>query len=175
MRNGLFPPMPISIHAPLRERQLLAIVFFFLLEISIHAPLRERRTSLLGAPPICTFQSTLPCGSDSAFRRPRQEQGYFNPRSLAGATSFSFRFGKLFRISIHAPLRERPGCSSAFSSSTYFNPRSLAGATIYNIWYNSSRQYFNPRSLAGATNQGNRILIIFDISIHAPLRERHLA
>ena len=32
----------------------------------------------------------------------------FNPRSLTGATIDMFRTGKYDRISIHAPLRERP-------------------------------------------------------------------
>ena len=99
-------------------------------EISIHAPSRERRTTTGINLVISLFQSTLPRGSDITpfFRNvpscqisihaPSRErrQGdrviilhkYFNPRSLAGATSF-------------------PILASRFRR--HFNPRSLAGAT----------------------------------------------
>ena len=120
----------ISIHAPLRERLLLLLLVSITLvfqstlpcgsdfklgfitingAISIHAPLRERPASI-----IALIISSL----------------NFNPRSLAGATSskvFScycqVRFQSTLpcgsdlglihqivdvKISIHAPLRERP-------------------------------------------------------------------
>ena len=98
----------ISIHAPLRERPLLPrfvpppFGFQSTLpcgsdemrgtiektpQISIHAPLRERhslkhRKKIRGGP----FQSTLPCGSDRTRPSSGRSPGYFNPRSLAGAT-----------------------------------------------------------------------------------------
>ena len=59
----------------------------------------------------------------------------FNPRSLAGATTF---FGSLFHngvISIHAPSRERPKIEEdGVEDLVNFNPRSLAGATWQNLY-----------------------------------------
>ena len=166
----------ISIHAPSRERHYANAAWPHGHNISIHAPSRERRLrSLLWLIRPLLFQSTLPRGSDfiDMFRTgtynrisihaPSRERrlspcscsadGNFNPRSLAGATSFSSSFSfKVF----------------------YFNPRSLAGATAEDIFklgfvtiFQSTLPrgsdpageqqitiipaYFNPRSLAGAT------------------------
>ena len=164
--------------------------------ISIHAPLRERRMSNYNVCRKSKFQSTLPCGSDfltqsvllilSRFQSTLPCGSdlqsadylilwdYFNPRSLAGATSLS-RIQPLYaQISIHAPLRERLPrfyCHSVYSN---FNPRSLAGAThvVRPITINGTD--FNPRSLAGATLVSALSLAMTRISIHAPLRERRL-
>ena len=98
--------------------------------ISIHAPLRERRTAAGVNLVVSLFQSTLPCGSDAPFLylnsgyadfNPRSLAGatgktkvlivsitHFNPRSLAGATGLYLRSKRHEKISIHAPLRERP-------------------------------------------------------------------
>ena len=53
------------------------------------------------------FQSTLPRGSDNGAKYKIPRYYHFNPRSLAGATLFSRVFFNFFRISIHAPSRER--------------------------------------------------------------------
>ena len=53
-----------------------------------------------------------------------------------------------------------------------FNPRSLAGATFPRINCYSVHPNFNPRSLAGATDRSHVYKTTFNISIHAPLRER---
>ena len=74
------------------------------------------------------FQSTPPCGGDS--------------------TCISCR--KLFKISIHAPLRGRPDWTGRISGAQNFNPRPLAGAT--NLHMDNKQERF--------------------ISIHAPLRGR---
>ena len=58
--------------------------------ISIHAPLRERLCHNRNAPRSKLFQSTLPCGSDCRRFLERSDSEYFNPRSLAGATSATF-------------------------------------------------------------------------------------
>ena len=76
----------------------------------------------------------------------------FNPRPLAGATSYRSTISPKRRISIHAPLRGRPGRLSPSQSLAHFNPRPLAGATHI-----------------------RRIIREEDaISIHAPLRGRRL-
>ena len=121
--------------------------------------------------------------------------GYFNPRSLAGATGYML---------------------SRQDYMVYFNPRSLAGATTRVRVYDlalflfqstlprgsddlstiSKRRYtifqstlprgsdglwskirgdvfdFNPRSLAGATRSKQWAIRCIHISIHAPSRER---
>ena len=98
----------ISIHAPSRERLPFQTVEAYRTEISIHAPSRERRT----------------------FRRKQKSNvGYFNPRSLAGATTGDPIMGDAMLISIHAPSRERPSIAPIGCRRYDFNPRSLAGAT----------------------------------------------
>ena len=55
--------------------------------ISIHAPSRERQTANFQLSQQAQFQSTLPRGSDCTEEKLGTVQGYFNPRSLAGATA----------------------------------------------------------------------------------------
>ena len=109
---------------------LYAIVTRALSGISIHAPLRERQCRTSGksgtyifqstlpcgsdlgpdghVPQDQLFQSTLPCGSDQRQWYDNRHACYFNPRSLAGATSSNIPPFTTSLISIHAPLRERP-------------------------------------------------------------------
>ena len=136
------------------------------------------------------FQSTLPYGSDNILI---YAQGYFNPRSLTGATRRHNKcFGKnVFQstlpygsdqdgncvpfqesISIHVPSRERLSASTCAVLKRYFNPRSLAGATGCCWRRGRGIGHFNPRSLAGATGGRRRIDGRVPISIHAPSRER---
>ena len=97
----------------------------------------------------------------------------FNPRPLAGATPSSAQLPPERPISIHAPMRGRPGRWSGrlvqvqFQSTpprggdsvrrtasqlrTYFNPRPLAGATYVADISHTTLNDFNPRPLAGAT------------------------
>ena len=98
---------------------------------------------------ITTFQSTLPRGSDTKSHFIVIYCHYFNPRSLAGATSAHPYGHKYSKISIHAPSRERLSRRLRSDVSRHFNPRSLAGATQANI-RRSVFDNFNPRSLAGA-------------------------
>ena len=100
----------------------------FFLFISIHAPSRERLLKLPIVKLKLPFQSTLPRGSDAKIFYAAYAFGYFNPRSLAGATNglVSYSVPSLFQstlprgsdasalsanynlgISIHAPSRER--------------------------------------------------------------------
>ena len=150
--------------------------------ISIHAPLRERRAATGQKDKTSKqFQSTLPCGSDAAASRLIYTWIDFNPRSLAGATKNMMPLTPIVGISIHAPLRERHTqhpqhsslnlfqstlpCGSDFNKNKsaaghkHFNPRSLAGAT--NILFSICRLFlhFNPRSLAGATAIWSRVIL----------------
>ena len=119
------------------------------------------------------FQSTLPHGSD-------------NHRCCMRAQWES--------ISIHAPSRERQPLATLlqmlmlFQSTLphgsdtkphfvafygyYFNPRSLTGATGTTRLCSSPARNFNPRSLTGATLGAAVPIILANISIHAPSRER---
>ena len=118
--------------------------------ISIHAPSRERLTSLSWAGETRRFQSTLPRGSDVAASPSPPTSPYFNPRSLAGATS----------------QREGDYYCELFQSTL---PR---GSDAFNIITSPSFGYFNPRSLAGATRDNPKPKSTQHISIHAPSRER---
>ena len=55
------------------------------------------------------------------------------------------------KVSIHAPVRVRPGASTALTLTKRFNPRTREGATSYVAlaWMTSSS--FNPRTREGAT------------------------
>ena len=119
----------ISIHAPLRERlklicPLLRLVHFnprslagatFCFNLFISKSGNFNPRSLAGATAevmvlarALPFQSTLPCGSDLVPLLTLILAVNFNPRSLAGATASSVLQAASAKISIHAPLRERP-------------------------------------------------------------------
>ncbi len=143
-------------------------------KISIHAPLRERQGKDRANASLGLFQSTLPCGSDSQKTRP-----------------FA-----IWRISIHAPLRERLGTNAAKeryqlfqstlpcgSDAGFLNKISYAyvfqstlpcGSDLRTRCIIKSYNDFNPRSPAGATVNELSSIYALEISIHAPLRERHL-
>ncbi len=118
--------------------------------ISIHAPLRERPRAIGHIVLFLVFQSTLPYGSD------KQKHYLFLPITKFqstlpyGSDASMLLFVPLPKISIHAPLRERPRQELLQILLCHFNPRSLTGATTFGI------------------KPGIRVLI----SIHAPLRER---
>ena len=98
----------ISIHAPLRERRFYCINTGggqFLFQSTL--PCGSDRTSKLSTWVGIPFQSTLPCGSDHRGPWKWACLRYFNPRSLAGATSLGIILNPDTPISIHAPLRER--------------------------------------------------------------------
>ena len=123
-------PDYISIHAPSRERPYSPVATKRQAGISIHAPSRERLTSSIRVHRNKIFQSTLPRGSDVVYCSQVLYTGYFNPRSLAGATISLSRHNNITlifqstlprgsdgfyfvvphlakQISIHAPSRER--------------------------------------------------------------------
>ena len=118
------------------------------------------------------FQSTLPCGSDVKGTESCKFSSHFNPRSLAGATDEHLHWSSITGISIHAPLRERPGKEIKNDYQCYFNPRSLTGATFFNTQFNQwDRISIHAPSrerppVAGLAPRAN------GISIHAPSRER---
>ena len=81
---------------------------------------------------------------------------YFNPRSRKGATIYLSRFRNPFRISIHAPARERPGSRDPASTIPGFQstlPQGSDGdfSSLYSI-----HPHFNPRSRKGANRSCTR-------------------
>ncbi len=99
---------------------------------------------------------------------------YFNPRPLAGATELPGAVDQLWAISIHAPLRGRPGDfwmtadEAAISIHaplrgrlhfsglpalpvSQFQSTPPCGGDELSVKLLSERQHFNPRPLAGAT------------------------
>ena len=164
---------PISIHAPLRGRRPAPPCHRQRSLISIHAPLRGR---LVGA--------SLISGS-----------GYFNPRPLAGATAIFFFCSGSIKFQSTPPCGGDPVASCWLQCCYHFNPRPLAGATLTTavadggVLFQSTHPCggdgrhgcsataifnFNPRPLAGATCVRRDILPGNAISIHAPLRGRHV-
>ena len=95
------------------------------------------------------FQSTLPCGSDASPSFRARSMGYFNPRSLAGATRENPLAIILLLFQSTLPCGSDSLQAMGYTMRPHFNPRSLAGATVM------------------ADIKARRI-----ISIHAPLRER---
>ena len=145
----------ISIHAPSRERRCSKRSLNSRLQFQSTLPRGSDRRRAIMFCPMLLFQSTLPRGSDPPKQWSSWECPYFNPRSLAGATTKEADRmpEKIFqstlprgsdvkngsvnnksRISIHAPSRERPYVRNwTCNRRPYFNPRSLAGATYRSI------------------------------------------
>ena len=75
-------------------------------------------------------------------------------------------------ISIHAPSRERPMDSTLKTLLCYFNPRSLAGAT-FNDFANPGKNDISIHAPSRERRAPSRYLRhCWQISIHAPSRER---
>ena len=97
-----------------------------------------------------TFQSTLPHGSD---------------RNLLDALTST-------DISIHAPSRERLYQTSRYVHGKQFQSTLPHGSDAAQGAIDRLDQDFNPRSLTGATEYSQPATYQFNISIHAPSRER---
>ena len=165
----------ISIHAPSRERHPSVKGREQAGEISIHAPSRERPPGLTlsNAPGVISIHAPSRERPVQVMTAPVPRTGYFNPRSLAGATAASNSQSTcVSMISIHAPSRERQTDNNKGDKHGHFNPRSLAGATNSVFLVMLIALHFNPRSLAGATDMTDKGDFYLVISIHAPSRER---
>ena len=151
----MFPSsgLPISIHAPLRERhsafgaaftrRLFQSTLPYGSDVIFRGMKDDRQREFQSTLPygsddesratpaeLTQFQSTLPYGSDTGIDFKQCSRCNFNPRSLTGATRRAEYIGKKFNISIHAPLRERRAVLEREIFRLYFNPRSLTGATF---------------------------------------------
>ena len=142
------------------------------------------------------FQSTLPCGSDPVRRYYNLHRRYFNPRSLAGATSYEYlkaqgvaisihaplreRRGNMVTnnmwvlISIHAPLRERPAKAMDQLGMSIFQSTLPCGSDRINSPLHYLPMAFQSTLPCGSDLGTQGFRQIMTISIHAPLRERLL-
>ena len=118
--------------------------------ISIHAPARERRRHGAGGLLQYSFQSTLPQGSD------------FNDISVKLPSE----------ISIHAPARERHMSATNQLAILSFQSTLPQGSDDFGYLFTSDGENFNPRSRKGATVFLSVGVDFYQISIHAPARER---
>ena len=124
--------LSISIHAPLRERPykrtelnihrrkfqstlpygsdvLPLLLLLIMLEFQSTLPYGSDRPEFLGSHSSMIFQSTLPYGSDTSLSNTKTKPEGFQSTLPYGSdlkTSIRWNYTK---ISIHAPLRERPG------------------------------------------------------------------
>ena len=86
-----------------------------------------------------------------------------------------FTLEVVYKISIHAPLRERAASLSAASFMARFQstlPYGSDRCRCRSRWHLAD---FNPRSLTGASYKQTLVAYTVGISIHAPLREREPA
>ena len=100
--------------------------------------------------PSPAFQSTLPCGSDS-WNRMRKEKKLAFQSTLPCGSDF--------------------GQDAKNPKAEHFNPRSLAGATML-LQLSHPYQEFQSTLPCGSDITNKLLLVVFVISIHAPLRER---
>ena len=149
VREGPFPPC-VSIHAPARERQLIARIY--------------AETGV--------FRSTPPRESDAHHRRPRHQRPRFDPRPRERATASGQRPDRAGAVSIHAPARERRGEGGCWGPSTSFRSTPPRGSDARPAprWAGSSS--FDPRPREGATVHRPQQRLAGQVSIHAPARER---
>ena len=96
----------------------------------------------------------------------------FNPRTCEGATNiFPMSYNSL-KISIHAPVKVRllrlipPLLQNLFQSTHLWRCDNYIFFVFLDVIY------FNPRTCEGATSVYSLPLIMYDISIHAPVKVR---
>ena len=130
--------------------------------------------SLLLIALLVIFQSTLPRGSDYSCVCNCVVRIYFNPRSLAGATSLKQLSHRCTAISIHAPSRERPLLASPYALPNEFQSTLPRGSdslrSVFSLSFGISI-HAPSRERPKRTNQD---ILESKISIHAPSRERPL-
>ena len=101
--------LDISIHAPMRGRPLRLPRLRLVLRFQSTPPCGGDLLSSWNRPLPLIFQSTPPCGGDLEKIPLLSPKIDFNPRPHAGATKSSTGADQQGRISIHAPMRGRPG------------------------------------------------------------------
>ena len=98
----------------------------------------------------------------------------FNSRSREGATLIKKLSALTPLVSIHAPVKERQHLRHSLAKPICFNSRSREGAT-YALGCRRQLAGFNSRSREGATVTGEDTSPYKQVSIHAPVKERHFS
>ncbi len=142
----------VSIHAPVRERLAMLFEPHLFFRVSIHAPVRERLSSLIPSRHCSCFDPRSREGATAMPVSTTPRRWSFDPRSREGATHQPLAGPQETRVSIHAPVRERPSRSSTASTSRGFDPRSREGATACGSLRQLRLSCFDPRSREGATS-----------------------
>ena len=126
--------------------------------------------------PQDTFQSTLPCGSDTNHCSLAAGHFYFNPRSLAGATLMLAVVLVILLFQSTLPCGSDPITAYQLRQCKSFQSTLPHGSDV-SVLPNlpPKAEYFNPRSLTGATYSRYNATYGEVISIHAPSRERPMA
>ena len=97
----------VSIHAPAKERHYLQFLFYAKNEFQSTLPRRSDKSCTGATEREDMFQSTLPRRSDTISLRADRGLRSFNPRSREGATMDIVECKKSYKVSIHAPAKER--------------------------------------------------------------------
>ena len=142
------------------------------LAISIHAPLRERPVLAVPVVVPTSFQSTLPYGSDHIIITAILALNNFNPRSLTGATRSAPCSTDLGSISIHAPSRERLSRFSCSGNKALFQSTLPYGSDYEYGLLNKPVVISIHAPLRERQRRKYVFLAPILISIHAPSRER---
>ena len=124
----------------------------YTLPISIHAPIRGRRI----------------------YHRVYYRLINFNPRPHTGATQAQAQQQALAVISIHAPIRGRPRPRHSSRPLPLFQSTPPYGGDPRPPVRLKPLSNFNPRPYTGATDGRFRHHAFPSISIHAPIRGRHI-
>ena len=165
-------PCRVSIHAPIRVRQVYPAMLRFLCIVSIHAPIRVRH-------PARDWQT---CSRG------------FNPRTHTGATAEIAPIKTGVQVSIHAPIRVRPSAECLSSGRALFQSTHPYGCDDSLSWalrpaemFQSTHPYgcdrictdnfvfssqFQSTHPYGCDLRPSLLRCIPPVSIHAPIRVR---
>lgn len=115
------------------------------------------------------FQPTPPVGGHNLMTLIMSPLNYFNPRPPCGGDLIPQPVVILLPISIHAPREGRPSTVIGIGACCYFNPRPCVWGDLLSMMLNTISCIFQPTPpVWGATDDHLIILVIADISTHAP-------
>ena len=121
---------------------------------------------------LSRFQSTPPCGGDPKIVQQEIKAPISIHAPLRGRPGGGRQRQNHGAISIHAPLRGRRMANKILPCGAEFQSTPPCGGDEGKRSVGINVNNFNPRPLAGATNDDSRYFNKRTISIHAPLRGR---
>ena len=141
--------------------------------VSIHALARGATNSgHVQAVVFARFNPRPRTGGDASRCPARLTAGGFNPRPRTGGDRGCQKSPRADAVSIHAPARgATPVSFLPGARGLCFNPRPRTGGDLYYRLSSPHLLRFNPRPRTGGDEkQGVKLLLISDVSIHAPAR-----